>query len=268
MRKHILAVAAAAVALIAIGAAPASADVFKGSCHFTGVATFGSNLTGTPSQNTYDFNTGSPDGGKTPDASRCKGKLNGAAVDTPISAFVKGGGTLSCASSNGMGGSGALIFPTGQTFPFKFDFLGATTEVFFTTTDSKGNQTNGHASFQKYAPPDEAAATCGGAGYHQLGFDADAPADGSDGTFDNGLTPSRGSSPSGGGSGSGGGGGGSGSSGSGSSGSSGTSGSSSTGSGTTPQKTKKAKKCKKAKGKHKKKKAKCKPKKKKKGKKK
>jgi hypothetical protein len=249
MRRVFLAAAAVAI-YVAVAPASAQAETFKGDCHFTGVATFEQPLTGEPADNRYHFKSGSPDGGKTPDASRCKGTLGGRSVDTKVFAFVDGGGQLSCAASQGSGGVGAVILPTGQVFPFSFSFNGVATEVFFTATDGAGNSNQGHASFANYSPSD-APVKCapGGAGLPKLGFDADAQG----ATFVGSAPASSGGGPT-----SSGGGGGSGGGGPSGSSPSGTSGTGSAPSGATETKGAKAK-CKKAKKKGKgKRKARCK----------
>jgi hypothetical protein len=173
MRTPLLA-AAATLVVMALYAAPAGADTFKGSCHITGVATFGHNLTGTPGDNTYDFHSGSPDGTKS-DGTKCTGQLNGRQGDYFAVATVAGSGTLSCGASHGEGGTGSLLFPdTHSVFPFGFQFAGAGTEVAFNATYSDGKSSPGHASFAAYAPPNQATVeTCNGAGFKSLGFDAD-----------------------------------------------------------------------------------------------
>jgi hypothetical protein len=243
MRKLIVA-AVAATSLIAIQAAPASAETFKGDCSFTGIAKFDSPLTSTKAPNKYHFKSGAPGSnfpGGDKDASTCKGTLNGKSVDTPpgaLKAFVDGPGNLSCAQSESTApGVGAIVFPTGETFPFTFTFTGTLTEVSFTATDGAGNANPGKASFAKWAPPTTPVDCGNGTGVKQLGFDASATG----GIFQSSTAPAASSGSGGGGSSGGGGGGSNTSSGSSGTGSSGTS-------GTSPSKTKKSKaKCKKGK---------------------
>jgi hypothetical protein len=243
MRKLLVA-AVAAASLIAIQAAPASADVFAGVCHFTGQASFRDGLTNQQKDNFYNFVSGAPGKNTTqqdvPDQSKCTGKLNGATVDSPVKAYVSGPGSLSCSqSASTTPGNGAVVFPNGMTFPFKFTFKGTLTEVDFTTTDPTGGTAHGTASFREYAGP-QTLVDCGGNGVKQLGFGADTD---KDIKFNNGLSSAAAAPAGGGGSGGGGGGGG------GSNTSSGSSGTGSSGtSGTSPSKTKKSKaKCKKGK---------------------
>jgi hypothetical protein len=178
MKKPLLA-AAGALALTALFAASAGADTFKGSCHVTGKAHFGTPIMGQPTDNdSYDFNSGPPDA-STPDGTKCTGNLNGTQGVYDAVATVTGKGSLSCAASQGDGGSGALIFPgTHSVFLFGFAFHGAASEVFFTATYN-GGSADGHASFQKYVSPSDAATKCGpmGSGLQDVGFDADFTSD-------------------------------------------------------------------------------------------
>jgi hypothetical protein len=140
------------------------------------VSTFSPNLKGMSQTINYDFRSGAPGrnvttGNDDPDATKCSGILNGKAVSgVPIKATVAGTGELSCAMGSGTG-KGALAFPDGSTFPFDFTFNAMLTEVDFTATFSNGAAATGHASFQKYAPPDTPIA-CAGDGIKSLGFDA------------------------------------------------------------------------------------------------
>jgi hypothetical protein len=167
-----------ALAITALGAfgtsASADAPTYTGTCTITGVSTFSPNLTGQTQDITYNFNSGSPDGGKTADQTTCSGTLNGQQINNvPVKASVSGMGHLSCSNgSNDAPGSGELVFPDGSTFKFQFTFSAFLTEVFFNVIgDNGGGTASGHASFAQYAPP-TTPADCAGNGISQLGFSA------------------------------------------------------------------------------------------------
>jgi hypothetical protein len=177
MRRILLAGCAALCALVAGPVAGASADIaFKGSCSVTGISTFDKPLTGTQQDNAYTFDNGSPDGGKTPDGTKCTGvTLNGVSVpDGPAKVHVRGEHQqLSCAKSTGTGGQGTITLGNGVVVPFLLDIDGTLTEVNLTIHGLKSGSGSGHASFMKYAPP-TAAVDCGptGSGIKALGFEA------------------------------------------------------------------------------------------------
>jgi hypothetical protein len=182
MRKTLLA-AVVALAIPALYAPAASADeTFQGTCQITGVATFDIPLTTNPIADTFHFKSSSPDGGTTPNGTKCSGTLDGQSISpaNPLLAVavVDGPGQLSCTRSTGSG-SGYLAFPsTGSIFPFAgsggnpgFSFKGAGTEVQFTVAYD-GGSANGHASFAKYAS--SALNNCNdpSKGVSSLGFEA------------------------------------------------------------------------------------------------
>lgn len=183
MKRFMVSTVGACVALVAlqVSAASAASATFDGDCEVTGIATFGQPLHGPPAPNTYDFRSGDPGDG-TGDGTKCSGTLNGQQVTgVPVTATVAGPGELSCAFSQDTSpGTGALTFPDGSTFPFKFEFYGVATEVFFTVSGDGGGSASGHASFLEYTP-DNAEMECAGqdsadegntAGLTQLGFEA------------------------------------------------------------------------------------------------
>jgi hypothetical protein len=90
LKRIILAMLVAGIA-VAANAAPAAATVkFAGECSFDGASTFGVPLKFVPQEMDWSFDT-HPNGGK------CTGLLNGQLVqDTPVSAHVDAHGPISC----------------------------------------------------------------------------------------------------------------------------------------------------------------------------
>jgi len=167
MRRHIAVLALTIAALVLVPITSAGAATVSGECTITGNAAFSPNgLTATPQTLTYNF------GGN----GTCTGTLNGAPiVQAPVSAGATGTGTLSCAASEALGGTGQLSFPNqGVTIPFHIDLVGAGSEVGFAITGNGGGAGLGHASFGQNALR---ATECNSpTGVNNLGFAVEATA--------------------------------------------------------------------------------------------
>jgi hypothetical protein len=141
MRRSLLVagLSVSVAALVLALAASASAAELVGSCTIKGTATFGKPLsTKAPEPNTYSFEGGA----------ECSGTIGGEAkVNGKGTAHVAGSGLLSCAASEGTGGTGAIEVE-GKEVPFAgFDFVGAGTNVTFAIDEPLGSLATGEATF-------------------------------------------------------------------------------------------------------------------------
>jgi hypothetical protein len=203
MKKLLMICALATAGLFAgAGGANASDVTFENAhCDVYGAATFDNNLKGTPETNTYHFKS-SPKGSG-PNAAKetkCRGKLNGVAVDEAVTAGVDGSGTLSCGTSNASDAQGRLTFLSSNiVLPFKLSIVGFGTEVALMVAGEKSGSGHGQATFRDdpNAAAEKAAVTCANDGFKSLSFaasfDGDSPLVGP------GTTSSTGGGGSGGG---------------------------------------------------------------------